>query len=799
MAEFEDIFETDSGPPLATSQWADPDYIANKYPYQPGCIWLGRHPHNYEQMIGYRTERHVFVCAETGGGKGRAFMVNNQVLWPGSLVTVGPKGDEATMAAVRRADGNDACVGMKQDVYVIDPMRMCKVPEKYRAFYDPLEGLRADTPKLVSRCRRIASAICKVSESGEGARWDKDARAWIARVIIHVVTTPRLPSDEERNLLTVRDFVTVGDVELANEIHKQRLKRAEQEAIEKGEAFDPDTVKKTDPYAILLWDMQRNPKAGRLIANAAAKLERIYRNAPKQFEGVVGSAGDLLDWMDDEDIERVLTRHEDGPQLSFKATDLKDKLISVFICLPESDYDFLDVWLRAMITSLCEGLTQNEGLGENKERVLFCIDEFANLGEMTEISSRLNSIRSAGVSLMIATQGIADLQRNYEKNWSRFPSAAGIEVYFQADEPEVGEYIEKKLGKKEIIKYPKTAGANKSRSVALAVSKAYSHTNSSQISHASGATTTLSEGESDSLGGGRSSGSSEGFGSNNGYSTAHGYGPGIFHIAHLTSTLQKGRSGGTSRNRSISQQRSENWNKTRNRQIALGTTNTETTNIGRSDTETSTFSQTETRQDGSSIQVTEQYHQIPLLSLSQARQELIAPEYEDHPAYPGMALVIADREPNPFFVRKCNYDQDPFFERKFLPNPSFKFLPLTQQPLFGWQITEDHFYRVKIPEVLRDYEMHVIPGDVDTGVYVPPGTLLFSVQGREEQTTRHSYKAPFRLKVIDQFNPNAAEEGEIMMLRADEVITPAHRLKLDRFFWEEWVKQHARRPALTVD
>ena len=87
---------------LAHARWADPLYVAEKYAYQDGAIWLGRCPHDPDRAIGYKDDRHVFVCAETRSGKGRAFMVNNQVLWPGSLITVGPKGEEATICQTRK-------------------------------------------------------------------------------------------------------------------------------------------------------------------------------------------------------------------------------------------------------------------------------------------------------------------------------------------------------------------------------------------------------------------------------------------------------------------------------------------------------------------------------------------------------------------------------------------------------------------------------------------------------------------------------------------------------------------------
>ncbi|MBT6231084.1 MAG: type IV secretory system conjugative DNA transfer family protein, partial [Candidatus Scalindua sp.] len=85
-------------PQIATARWGDPSYIAEQYPYSPGAIWLGRNPHNENQAIGYKDDGHVFVCAGTRTGKGRALIVNNLLKWPGSIVSVDPKGENATIA-----------------------------------------------------------------------------------------------------------------------------------------------------------------------------------------------------------------------------------------------------------------------------------------------------------------------------------------------------------------------------------------------------------------------------------------------------------------------------------------------------------------------------------------------------------------------------------------------------------------------------------------------------------------------------------------------------------------------------
>lgn len=109
---------------IANARLADPDYIADKYCYQPekGDVWIGRNPHCFESAIGYRDERHIMVCAGAGSGKGRSFIVNNLAMYPGSTITYDPKGELPYILAPRRGDGNALCDGMNQNVFVLDPL-----------------------------------------------------------------------------------------------------------------------------------------------------------------------------------------------------------------------------------------------------------------------------------------------------------------------------------------------------------------------------------------------------------------------------------------------------------------------------------------------------------------------------------------------------------------------------------------------------------------------------------------------------------------------------------------------------
>ena len=99
---------------LATAAWADPALVEDTYAYRDGTIWLGRSASEHQVPVGYRDDRHVCLVSGSRGGKGTTSIVNNLILWPGSLCVVDPKGENATITAARRgriATGQASAIG----------------------------------------------------------------------------------------------------------------------------------------------------------------------------------------------------------------------------------------------------------------------------------------------------------------------------------------------------------------------------------------------------------------------------------------------------------------------------------------------------------------------------------------------------------------------------------------------------------------------------------------------------------------------------------------------------------------
>src|ERR1041384_6903270 len=91
---------------LGTAEWASPSAVVDKYRYKHGDFWLGRTLTNPSEPLGFLDDRHICLVSGSRGGKGTSIIVNNLCLYPGSIVVVDPKGENATITANRRGDGS---------------------------------------------------------------------------------------------------------------------------------------------------------------------------------------------------------------------------------------------------------------------------------------------------------------------------------------------------------------------------------------------------------------------------------------------------------------------------------------------------------------------------------------------------------------------------------------------------------------------------------------------------------------------------------------------------------------------
>ncbi len=743
-----------NGDSLATARWADPAYISDKYYFEPGDIWVGRNPHNFDSAIGVKPNEHVFMCASTGSGKGRSVITNNILLWPGSLVVYDPKGDLPAVCAPGRGQGDEYATNpMGQKVLVLDPLGHSKSDSQYLGYYDPVTSLERDDPGFRGMCSFLAQALIKVPDDSNHAEWAKMGRDLLSTIIEHVVSTPDYDDQpEQRNLFTVLNLLKKGRRDLQIQYCDELVKDGK---LDKKD-YNKRLEELGDPYVLLFDEIADNPHNS-YIRDDGDKWRQTYLKTAKTFTSIRDEAVRGLDWITkDVGMETALvgTRHG-NPVLSssqcFDPKSLKQDPdgVSVFIVLPSDQMETYGAWVQAVFMGIFASMRRTPLHPDIAHPTLGIIDEFSSLGKQDYIANALDTIRDEGMRLMIVVQQFGWMQDLYGKRTETFLSNAGLKLFFGDPGETATDYLVKSLGETEIIKYATTRntsharmeGTNQSDAINSSTSLAEGQTHTEQY----GSSDTIGESSADAYGTShaeqrsRSTSRSKQWNWNNstnwsngrnwgegtGSSMGRNYGPHIFwegleHSSSYGSTLNRSsggshnhgganaRGGGGSTTKQSTKGTTDTVSKTRTNTQSSSQTRNQSTSQARTLTETRTTGEVHTEGTNESDtytsgeSVAESFHKKPLLEQHEVRKYLSAvPEDEhDHPAYPGLMLAVIGKE-EPVLLRRSNYDQDQYFDGMFSKHPKFEFLSYEDQPVLGYELTPQSLINFSKPSILK--------------------------------------------------------------------------------------------------
>lgn len=591
---------------LATAQWADSEWVAQKHHFQNGTFWLG---HNDDSTpLGYQDDRHICLVSGSRGGKGTSVIVNNLCLWPGSAVVIDPKGENATITAARRGNGLPDCKGMGQDVYVLDPFETAHGTDALRGRFNPLDALDSDDEESIDEAALLADALVIVNPESKDPFWDESARSMVKGLILHVLTASEFAG--RRTLATIRDLITRGDFQSV-----ELLRAAGETDIASGQA--------------LLWEGVRNNLAfGGVIAGIGESFANMVANSPKQFESVRQVADRNTEFIDSPGMRKCLSTSD------FKLSDLKTKEcgVSLYLCLPQRYMNTHYRWLRMMIALTVIEMEKVKGRPATGHRVLMCLDEFAGLKRMGVIENAVAQIAGFGVTLFFVLQSLEQLKATYKDNWETFLANSGLKIFFNLEDHFSREYVSKLVGETEVVREVRSASQSQSES------QSRTHGQSTSVTSSTAQTRSHSGGASRSAN--RSTGAADGMSWKQNFL--------LFRSDKYNA--------GSNRSEGISDGTNSGW--------SHGTTQ------GSSSTSSTTTSTTYATSHSTTNGTSETVHRRPLVSPDELGKVFGRISDDTHPAYPGLALVLASGE-NPIPVRRSNYFEDAFFYQLFTPHPDY--------------------------------------------------------------------------------------------------------------------------------
>lgn len=147
--------------------WSD----SKNYPYQSGRLFLG---HDNTQEVGLETERHALTIA--GVGKGACVIIPNLLRWPHNALVIDPKGE----AAEATAETQEA---MGQAVHVLDPFDSARVPDRFKACYNPPDELDPERVRS-TRPSRLRLDGCSGMDQASLSEWRSEALGKISPCLL---------------------------------------------------------------------------------------------------------------------------------------------------------------------------------------------------------------------------------------------------------------------------------------------------------------------------------------------------------------------------------------------------------------------------------------------------------------------------------------------------------------------------------------------------------------------------------------------------------------------------------------
>lgn len=649
---------------LATAEWANPLDFAGRRGYERGDFWIGRCPMS-GAPLGHRDEGHVLLCCMPRGGKGTTTILPNHLLWLGSLVSVDPKGENASVTAARRGDGDGVCVGMGQSVNVLDPMRCATVNAKYRKRFNPLDALDIDDPQFIEKSASLAESMIIRTGRETDDYWKDDAQDALQAIILHIKTAPEF--EGKRNLNTLRHLVLRGDLTAW-----KALKEAGEEDI-------------PNPMSLLFGMMSRNESCGDIISGMGSALLEMKIKGEKQWIGVRAALRTNTSFLGSTNIQECVSVSD------FSLSELKDdpKGMSLFLCLPADNMATHNRWLRVMITLIMYDVRRSRQKPA-KYPILMCLDEFSTLGYLKKLEDGMDTLASYGVKLLIVLQYWSQLKKNYNDGAAGFESCTSLKIFFAINDETTADQASKMVGETDLTLYPehhsKASNFQKNMSISRSQSESQGHTDSHTENQSDGTSEAVGTGTSDALGTGASTGI--GGGDNRSLATnsgrSQGWNPPALFFRNTVEFLPFLRSGetagiqsGTSESHGSNNHWSRNTSTNRTHTDSKNRTQTLSTQKGFADTvsrthqqSTSLGTQEGTTEGGSlNVAVHESFHKRPLISTSDVKFQF-ARQDENDPCYPGLGLVLIANE-RPVVVQRTNYYEDIAFDGMWDQNPGY--------------------------------------------------------------------------------------------------------------------------------
>lgn len=369
-----------------------------------GEVWRKDAPLSWNRTVSVKDDRPVLTLAPTRSGKGRSQIIRNVLSYPGSIVSIDPKGEAALVTAAKKAKQGHR-------VHLLDPFSVCaKLRGKalgYESSFNPLAMIDRDDPSAGDDIRSLVE--CMVLDDSE--YWGPQTKIFVAGMFARFLLWPK-----PQPIGMIFDLLAMPGEEFVNYLGQ----------LSHG-------ITGNHPLGLLFLSakeayMGKEKKSRDILKQCTLNALAIFSSPPMQ--AVMEPGG----W-------------------TFQ--DVQRKPTAVYLVLPPDKLVSHAAWLRLMVFCGMAGMARGP---KPKHQTLVVLDEFANLGRMEQIKSAVSYASGLGMKLWIVVQDVGQIREHYGDCYSTFFANAGAIAVLGAGDNDSRKEVSDLLGSTKMISRQKEIG-----------------------------------------------------------------------------------------------------------------------------------------------------------------------------------------------------------------------------------------------------------------------------------------------------------------------------------------------------
>lgn len=389
---------------------------------------------------------HILTVASVGSGKGTGVVIPNLLKHKGSAVVLDPKGENFIVTAKRRYE-----LGTK--VFYFDPWDIIKEYSQnhngsihtvgIKATINPLDFILPTDPDIMDKANRIASSLIVRTSDNDTYFYDS-AELLLSRMIV-LICIKFEKNNLDRNLIKLREFITSD---------------------------------KKFVLAMLAHELKK-PNCPIIIREFHDWMENIIISGNKGVTDIYQFAQNATSFLMSPQVQAsIKTSNVDVQQI--KITPMSIYLILDMNKLTFNANYYMPL-IRLMVITITFGVSS---VHQPKEKVLFMLDEIAQLGQIQYLPQFLAIYRGKGVVVWTIWQNIAQIKALYEKEWQSIVGNCDVQQFFGVNDIETAEYVSKMAGQTTI--YEESFNTSYTNTSSHSETQSFGEQYSSGSSHSSG-------------------------------------------------------------------------------------------------------------------------------------------------------------------------------------------------------------------------------------------------------------------------------------------------------------------------